>query len=48
MMREERLGKIREGFALKNRMGGEKKVYSSVTGNARFNSFTQLTRKHPP
>lgn len=29
-------------------MGGEKKVYSSVTGNARLNSFTELARKRPP
>jgi hypothetical protein len=48
MMREERIGKIREGFAMKNRMGGQKKVHSSVTGNAKLNSFTQLARKQPP
>jgi hypothetical protein len=45
MVREERLGKIREGFTMKNRMGAEKKVHKSITGNARFNSFTQLVNK---
>jgi hypothetical protein len=45
MVREERLGKIREGFTMKNRMGAEKKVHKTITANARFNSFTQLVKK---
>lgn len=47
MIREERLGKIRQGFALKNRMNG-KKVPSTVTANAKFNSFAQLGKKQSP
>lgn len=46
MIREERIGKLKDGYNLKNRMSTEKKTFASVTNhNAKFNSLHYLNSK---